>query len=271
MRGFRIEEMARPARLERVSAPDQSVVAILLMMILLASIILGAFFACLAGYWVRRKQEAGRGEAFGLRRDSFDRPHQPFLFDRPQRWLAIKTSDISKVQAALGLHNPTPCSVTDGMGKMGDGKLFVSPPLDGWILVVGQGLPDPADDIDRVFHFVMRLSHALGAVQFFCWNRAVNHHAWIRAENNRIYRAYAWAGETLWNEGEMTAAERELGLRCFDYGEQPSIFPFSAREAHFANAEKVCVLASRWSLDPGAIAQTGYDPHSGISGDMSNR
>lgn len=241
------------------------------MMLLLASIILGAFFACLAGYWVRKKQEAERVDAFGIRRENFDRPLQPFLFDRPSRWLAIKTTDIAKVQNALGLCNPTPCSVTEGMGKMGDGKLFVSSPMNGWILVVGQGLPDPSDDIDRLYHFVMRLTNQLGAVQFFTSNRVVNHHAWVRAENNKIFRAYAWAGETLWNEGEITAAERELGLKCFDYGEQPSVFPFSAREAHFANAEKVPMLASRWSLDPSMILQLGYNPHSGISGDVSNR
>lgn len=253
-----------------MSAPDQSVVPILLMMLLLAAIILGIFGACLAGYWVRRKKENERIEGLRLSRDSFDRP-APFLFDRPSRWLAIKTGDIAKVQHALGLHNPTPCSVSEGIGKTGDRKLFVSPPIDGWILVVGQGLPDPADDVDRLYHFVMRLANSLGAVQFFCSNRVLNHHAWIRAENNRIYRAYAWAGETLWNEGEVTAAERELGLRCFDYGEAPSIFPFSAREAHFANAEKVALLASRWSLDPSAIVQLGYNPHPGISGDVSNR
>jgi hypothetical protein len=243
------------------------------MMLLLVSIILGAFFACLAGYWVRRKQEAQGIDTLSFRnRDPFDRS-QSFLFDRPNRWLAIKTSDIAKVQDALGLHNPTPCSISEGLGlgKMGDRKLFVSPPIDGWILVVGQGLPDPSDDVDIFYHFIMRLSRALGGVQFFCSNRALNHHAWVRAENNKIYRAYAWAGETLWNEGEVTAAERELGLRCFDYGEQPSIFPFSAREAHFANAEKVPMLATRWSIDPSAIAQMGYNPHPGISGDFSNR
>jgi hypothetical protein len=241
------------------------------MMLLLAAIILGSFFACLAGYWVRRKKETDRIDAFGLRHEVFERPLQSFLYDRPNRWLAIKTNDIAKVQNALGLCNPTPCSVSEGMGKTGDRKLFVSPPMDGWILVVGQGLPDPADDIDRVYHFVMRLSASLGGVQFFCSNRVLNHHAWIRAENNRIYRAYAWAGETLWNEGEVTAAERDLNLKCFDYGEAPSIFPFSSREAHFANAEKVTSLAARWSLDPTAILQIGYNPHSGISGDVSNR
>jgi hypothetical protein len=40
--------------------PDQSAVAILLMIMLLAAIVLGIFFACLAGYRVKRKQEADR-------------------------------------------------------------------------------------------------------------------------------------------------------------------------------------------------------------------
>src|SRR5688572_19265725 len=124
------------------------------MMLLLASIILGIFFACLAGYWVKRNRGPEPLDLFQPRRDSYERP-APFLFDRPGRWLAIKTADIAKVQHALGLHNPTPCSISEGMGglgKTGDRRLFVSPPLDGWILVVGQGLPDPADDIDRVYH-----------------------------------------------------------------------------------------------------------------------
>lgn len=246
-----------------VNAPDQSVVSILLMMLLLASVVLGAFFACLAGYWVKRRKTN-----LPVENESEDRP---FLFDRPNRWLAIKTEDIAKVQNALGLHNPTPCSWAEGFGKMGDRKLFVSPPIDGWVLVVGQGLPDPADDIDRVFHFLMRLSNSLGAVQFFCSNRVLNHHAWVRVENNRIFRAYAWAGDVLWNEGEMTAAERELGLKCFDYGEPPSVFPFTSREAHFANAEKVVALAARWSLDPMTVNNLHFNPHPGISGDFSNR
>jgi hypothetical protein len=254
-----------------VNAPDQSVIVILLMMLLLLAVILAAFCACLAGYWAQRKRESERVAGLGLRTDFLERPLPPFLLDRPNRWLAIKTADIGQVQEALGLHNPIPCTIPEGIGRTGDGKLFVSPPIDGWILVVGQGLPDPADDIDRVFHFMTRLSARLGAVQFFCSNRPVNHHAWIRTENGRIYRAYAWAGETLWNEGEPTAAEKELGLKCFDYGEIPSIFPFSARESHFANADKVALLAARWSLDPTAILQLGYHPHSGISGDVSSR
>ncbi len=45
---------------------------------------------------------------------------------------------------------------------------------------------------------VHRLSHQLGYIQFFSANQAIDHQAWVRAEDGDIERAYAWAGETLW-------------------------------------------------------------------------
>src|ERR1041385_9538529 len=101
------------------------------MMLLLAAIIMGIFGACLFSYWLRRKKETDRMEGMRVSRDSFDRP-APFLFDRPSRWLAIKTNDIAKVQHALGLHHPTPCSVSDGLGHPADRHFFVSAPSPGW-------------------------------------------------------------------------------------------------------------------------------------------
>src|ERR1041385_13438 len=59
------------------------------------------------------------------------------IFHCPNRWVAVKTSKPETVQAALGLHNPTPCSWTDGMAGVSDQKLFISPAIHGWVLVVG--------------------------------------------------------------------------------------------------------------------------------------
>src|SRR5438046_905868 len=63
-RRFRIEEFVGSDTFRRVSAPDQSVIAILLMMLVLAAIILGVFCACLAGFWVRKKQESENVDTF---------------------------------------------------------------------------------------------------------------------------------------------------------------------------------------------------------------
>jgi hypothetical protein len=195
----------------------------------------------------------------------------PFLFDRPNRWLAIKCSNLHKVQNALGLNNPTPCPLSEGFSRLGEHKLFISPPVKGWILVVGNSLPDMNEDIDKLFRFLMKVAGELGSIQYFSANRVLNHHAWVRIENNRVYRAYAWAGETLWNQGDRTAAEKELELKCYDYGANPLPYPFTARDSHVANTEKVIQLAARWSIDPRAVNHQNLRPALGIAGDLSRR
>src|SRR5688572_4064761 len=90
----------------------------------------------------------------------------PFLFERPSRWLAVKCSNLNKVQAALKLHNPTPCPLSEGFSRLAERKLFISPPIKGWVLVVGNSLPDPVEDIDKLYHFLMRVADQVGSVQY---------------------------------------------------------------------------------------------------------
>src|SRR5437667_2277984 len=123
---------------------------------------------------------------------------------RPGCWLAIKSRSLRAVQAALGLHNPKPCSFREGFTN-GE-RLFIAPPVHGWIIVVGSDLPDPSEDVDACFRFVLGLSRKLGQVQLFNASRIMNHHAWVRAERGIVVRAYAWAGKTLWKQGQRKPA-----------------------------------------------------------------
>ena len=173
------------------------------------------------------------------------------VFERPARWVAVRCKNAGSVQAALNLHHVAPCSWEEGLVERSEGKLFVSRPIGGWVLVVGPGLPEPAEDVDGCYRFLRELSRKLGNVQFYSVNRVVNHHAWALLEDGKVYRAYAWAGETLWNEGFVTAAEKELGMVCFEYGCEVNVF--ASREALAADTEKLNQLAGRWSLDPAAI------------------
>jgi hypothetical protein len=250
-----------------VNGPDQSVVAILLIMLLITSVVVGAFLVGLAEHYRKRRQKAS---AALLDAEDANELFIPFLFDRPNRWLTVRCSNIIKVQNALGLGNPKPCSWTEGFSKISESRLFISPPVQGWIMIVGQGLPDPGDDIDLLYHFLMKIARELGSVQYFSANRVFNHHAWARIENGEVYRAYAWAGETLWNQGELTAAEKALELKCYEYGQPPIPFPFSARDSHAANTEKVLQLAARWSVDPMAVNSQNLKASYGIAGDLSD-
>jgi hypothetical protein len=82
-------------------------------------------------------------------------------------------------------------------------------------------------------------------------------------------RAYAWAGETLWSQGLRTPAEKELGLKCFDYAESPDGAPWVRRELVAANADKVPLLAARWSLDPAQVDEGFLAEEQGIAGEPS--
>jgi hypothetical protein len=192
----------------------------------------------------------------------------PALFpNRPNIWVAIRSRDLLSVQSALGLSNPRPCSITQGLAS--EQKLFIAPPVHGWILVTGSGLPDPSDDVDACFRFQLTLSRKLGTVQFFCSNSVLGHHAWICMEGGRVVRAYAWAGKTLWNQGVRTRAELELGLKSFQYFESPDETISRDSDWISINTEKVPLLAARWSLDPATIDQYTLEHAFGVAGEPS--
>jgi hypothetical protein len=188
------------------------------------------------------------------------------FFRRPDCWLAVRNGNVPAVQSALALHNVKPCSWVDGLAGDTDEKLFISPPVSGWVLVIGSALPDPCDDEDACFRFLLELSRKLGHVQLFSMNGVVNQHAWARAEAGRVLRAYAWAGRTLWNQGEATEAEHDLGMRCYDYSEGPEHPLFGGAETGPGNSDKVHLLAARWSIDPEQIDERFIGREWGIQG-----
>jgi hypothetical protein len=243
---------------------------IVALLILVLGFVLGIGFTCLllVVHFSRKAQLALREPRWkheGLPRE---RRFQ-HIFPAPSRWLAIKSSHPHVVQAALGLHKPTPCSWEEGLTVAHEQKLFISPPLAGWILVMGSRLPEPADDVDRCFRFILELSRKLGHVQFFSTNRAVNHHAWVQAHYGQVQRAYAWAGKTLWNQGRVTQAEIDLRLKCFDYAEATPRIHFAHSDPAFLNTERVPLLAARWSVDPNAIDARMLKESQGIAGELA--
>lgn len=238
---------------------------------------LGALGVLLGGavvyYWrqrcaSRRTRSRATSTEAGMLARQFSRfslvPLQPIPAQRPGRWLAIRTRDTQAVQFALGLRNPQPCSWTEGLFTAR--KLFIAPPINGWTLVFGAGLPVPDDDVDVCYRFLRELSRKLGHVQFFQADSILQHHAWAQLEFGRVVRGYAWAGTTLWHQGVKTSAEIALGLNCFGYGETPGSDDWAMADHFVANVEKVPLLAQRWSLDPAEIDSRMLGLQPGIAG-----
>ena len=192
-------------------------------------------------------------------------PFQSTFAPRPASWLAIRSQSPKAVQAALGLDIFTPDPWIKGLS--GGPGFYIGPPVNGWIIVTGPGLPDPGNDADECFHFLTVLSRKLGHVQFFQAERVLHHHAWAQVENGRVIRAYAWATETVWNQGVRTGAETDLSMKCFGYDEHPAADSWAAAEWMAANVAKVPLLAARWSLDPARMDRLWQKHAGGIPGE----
>lgn len=197
----------------------------------------------------------------------FRRASAASWFEPPARWLAVRTHNPRLVQVALGVQNARACAWSDAIIAPFEPRLFIAPSVNGWVVVMGCDLPDPADDVDDCFLFLTQLSQKLGEVQFFSRNRAVSHHGWARLDRGKVIRAYMWAGQTVWNQGSVTEAERDLKVRCLGYTEGSDVLGLSDREVLALNTERVVRLAGAWSLDPTSIESETLEAK-GIAGDL---
>lgn len=184
----------------------------------------------------------------------------------PTVWLAIRSTNLKAVLAALGLNYPVSCSWQEGI--TGERELFIGPPVEGWIIITGSRLPQPGRDVDACFLFLVHLSRKLGHVQFFVADPVRHQHAWARAQNGIVTRAYAWANGAVWNQGAKTLAEIELNVKCFKYGEDPEMDNRTVEEIAATNVEKVPALAARWSFDPAAVHGDWQIPADGVAGNV---
>lgn len=172
----------------------------------------------------------------------------PIMMNRPKTWLAVKSRNSEDVARSMDLVDLQTCTSSRGLNEADPDQIFVSPPVNGWIVVFGERLPDPQVDIDECFKFLSDMSERLGHVQYFHGNQGLGHHAWVKLIERQVVRAYVWIGETAWNQGSPTIAEKKSGMRAFDYFHDDDAY--SNWEAVRHNVEQLPLLASIWSIDP---------------------
>lgn len=156
-------------------------------------------------------------------------PDHPVSFGFKTNWFAVRTDDAGKVIARLGLSEPQAANWRSGLTALNERRLkpgenkyvFVSPPVKGWVMVVGSHLPYPEgrsgkerQEINRNFQRVFgALSEAFPEVHFFGSYRVVDFVAWARSRGGKTERVMALAeGEVLANVGKLTPEERSLSL-----------------------------------------------------------
>ncbi len=200
-------------------------------------------------------------------------PDLPRAFGYKMAWLAVRTDDPSSLAQWLGLTDGRPANWNAGVGtvyddEMGDGKVFVTPSLDGWTFVLGLSLPHPVTGrfVDKLTPILMRLGAQYQDVQYYFTYPLIDFFAWARVKDGRLVRGFAVNDEgVVWNKGKITPEERALGLRLFelrgvrerqgDAGGELVLYP---TEAH------VLRIAEAWGINPVKLEDRAAEPETGL-------
>lgn len=175
-------------------------------------------------------------------------PEQPIPFGYKISWLCIQSEEPQTVMSALGL-NGVPCGWTAGLERAGeDGAVFVSPVLDGFVLVIGW----MTEDLDEL----TALTENVPSLQYYASHRMVDYYAWASFRAGELFRAYAYSGEedeVLWDKGTLTAEEIALGGERFQRQDEEPDWD----SVEYPDEETVLSLAAAWGIDP-AFSEKQY-------------
>ncbi|GLW29433.1 hypothetical protein [Actinoplanes regularis] len=175
-------------------------------------------------------------------------------------WLAVRGRTPQQVADALELHHQEAVDWATGTDRAYRYGIFVATPVPGWTLAHGRRhVPATFDATEAPFPgWLTGLSRRLGEVQFFANERVSDYHAWARAQDGELLRAYCFGdGEVPLFIGAPTADEIELGTGTRG-GEEPdkeqwSDDDWTAWYETTPSEDEVMAIAGRWSIDPTTI------------------
>lgn len=169
-------------------------------------------------------------------------PDKPVPFGYKNSWLCIKAGSPEEVIEKMGLKNPRVSSWNDGIyGKYGG--VFVSPVLDGYVLVVGW----EGDILDTDPARLDELAKKFPELQFFSTHRVSDYYVWVKYVGGEMLRGYGYCGgegEVFLNKGDLTAEETELGLT--------NLIPDTDADwdsYELADEQNVLDVAAAWGID----------------------
>ncbi|MBI5543348.1 MAG: hypothetical protein HY901_05630 [Deltaproteobacteria bacterium] len=190
-------------------------------------------------------------------------PQMPFGYK--SQWLAIKTTDARIVAQLLKLKNVAEVDWDAGVeGAYGGDKVFISPPINGWILALDTSWAAFADgDLVDDPEILARWSGTLNtAVQHFFCDRRSGSYGWMRAEKGKLLRAFFEVeGESKTDEGERDSDETAIR-------KEVEKSPSSDGSVVSEGEDLVFRLSGRWSVDPHVLDRVKDVPTKGLMGSI---
>ncbi|HTA21192.1 MAG TPA: hypothetical protein VK989_17995 [Polyangia bacterium] len=186
---------------------------------------------------------------------------RPRSFGPRTVWLAFRGATPQAVAKALDLREVAPIAWTGGLVGAYAGRVFVTPPVDGWVLATSTRFPDTGggEHPDGATPLLARLSRQFDEVQYFGTHEDIGWVAWARYANGAATRKFAYLGGhgvILWNEGDPSPEERALNL---DFSVK------ALRDGGLPEEANVFALAAKWSVDPSKLGER-LDAGSGLGG-----
>jgi hypothetical protein len=185
----------------------------------------------------------------------------PVSFGYKSMWLAVRSSDSREVAEALGLDRVRPVSWAKGLDEIQDDirsrAVFVTPPIDGWVLAV-LGTELDVADLD-----LAALSRRFGEAQKLATHRVVEYHEWQRWVDGSAVRRYCFVGdsnEISFDEGDPDDAEGSIA-RAEDLASERD-------DVEYPNEETVMEIAASWSVDPTTLDERTDLPGTGLLGTL---
>lgn len=175
-------------------------------------------------------------------------PDTPIPFGFKTSWIAVKADNPQTVMDRLGCSDRRVCNWQSAFDIIFDnstaaGTVFVTPSLDGWVLILNYDKPANDYDMGRL----KQIASEFEDVQYYASHRVVELSCWVKFENKELVRAYYYigeSGEVPWNEGALTTDEEEIGLTML-----PDEVIEDWDNVTFPDEESVIQLAAKWSVD----------------------
>ena len=165
-------------------------------------------------------------------------------------WCAIKTIDTDKVLNTLNIRKKKKCNWNEGMKKAYDGGIFILPPINGWIIIHGWGLPIPSSskENDSAVKLINSLSSKFEKAHLFGSFRGTGAVLWMSSEMGELKRMYYIDDGNGVQYGEPTKIEKQWDLIDFNHPDIENDDYFDSKD--IPDEDDVLDVAEAWSINP---------------------
>ncbi len=172
-------------------------------------------------------------------------PDKPRPFGYKTSWICVKCDSSEQVIDALGLKKAVRSNWEFGLSQTRD-RVFVSPPLDGYVLAVGYNTFGFMRSVNEELDALKVIAAKFDEVQCYASHRVSDFYAWAKFVKGELVRGYVFGEGVSLNEGKLTTEEEKLGFDSIIQGNGED----DCESVEFPDEENVVEIAAAWGIDP---------------------